>query len=101
MVINIDKNVLLIFDSLNKINMNQKFYFSSHRKRGYYPPGPSYGNHGYGYGNPPVIMAKPFFYIDSSSESLSESEDESFDSEIESSSIIVYDFNSDTDSDSD
>lgn len=74
--------------------MNQKFYFSSHTKRGYYPPGPSYGNHGYGYGNPSVIVAKPFFYVDSDSSS-----DESFDSEIETSSIIVYDFNSDTDSD--
>lgn len=73
--------------------MNQKFYFSSHTKRGYYPPGPSYGNHGYGYGNPPAIVDKPYFYIDSSSESLSD------DSDIESSTIVVYDFNSDTDSD--
>lgn len=77
--------------------MNQKFYFSSHTKRGYYPPGPSYGNHGYGYGNPPVIVSKPFFYVDSSSES----DDESLDSDIETSSIVVYNFNSDTDSDSD
>lgn len=80
--------------------MNQKFYFSSHTKRGFYPPGPSYGNHGYGYGNPPVIMSRPCFYVDSSSESVSE-ESDSFDSDIESSPIVIYDFNSDTGSESD
>lgn len=78
--------------------MNQKFYFASNTRRGYYPPGPSYGNHGYGYGNPPAITAK-LFYIDSISEIDSESE--SICSDIEQSPVVVYDFNSDTDSESD
>ncbi len=36
--------------------MNQNYYYSSPTRRGYYPRGPSYGNNGYGYGNPPAII---------------------------------------------
>lgn len=36
--------------------MNQNYYFSAPTRRGYYPRPPSYGNHGYGYGNPPAII---------------------------------------------